>query len=331
MQHEINDFQKVFTKSGQAVGGVCSAPLFLYNKENFKENKKINSRLCFFAKNDKTSLFFSIEKIGNEFLLKIIFSDKEIKGFASDCIVKKYFLSLNKIPVLDAPKLTYSDDRIKIGVINTEHSYKTKCEFKNFAEFSDFNFELDFLKPTTDSHNLVLPFEEEKNNFYYKTFLPNTVVLGKIFFGKKTYNIEQDACGYFMQCRYLLPYRQIYRSLMSVATVNGENFAISINSRLGDDKNGEENCFFYKGKLQKLSRIKISGTDERIDRPWTFQAGIKAVDITFTPNTYIEKPLFVRCDKTTIVYGTLNGELNRINSKPIALTNVPAHMIFTVI
>lgn len=330
MQKEVTAPASVFNQSGCAVGGWAKQPFLNFNTNVYKQKQKIDHRQCFFAENEKCALFLSLEKAGIEFIVKIILRDKSINGIASDCIVKKYIFNKSDIPYLLSDSFLYEEKRLKIAVTAKQKSKHLRCQFNEFANFENLYFDLTFTKQDCHSFQLSVPFEKSNKNFFYKSFTPNMLVTGKGNFGDNIYDFN-NASGYCDCSSYVLPYRQIYRCVTSSCKLNGENFALYLGSKLGDDFKGEENCYFFKGNIKKLSKVKFIGSDERIDKIWEFKAGINAVDLIFTPDTYKGAPVFSKCDKTTIVYGTLCGEFNLIDCETVNFANIPAQMIYTVI
>lgn len=330
LQKEIDRLNQVFDQNGHAIGGWAKSPLFTFNDDLFKQKNKINHRQCFYVENKLASLFVLMEKCGGEFIVKVMLRDKEISGTAVDCTIKKCLFSQKDIPDLLDNNIYYEDKKIKIALTSKQNLRHLRCQFNNFAEFGNLYFDLNFVRQKSDSLNLVVPFEELQNKFYYKTFVPNVLVSGNADFEDRHYEFISNN-GYCDSSSYVLPYRQIYRYVTASCKINGEDFGLYLGSRLGDDMNGEENCYFSQRNIKKLSKIKFIGTDERIDKIWGFKAGINAVNITFKPEIHREVPVFAKCDKTTIVYGSLFGEFHLIDAEPVILTNVPAQMVFTVI
>ncbi len=329
MQKEVQNPMTVFRSDGRAKGGWSRKPILKFNIENYKQTKKIDHRQCFFAENDACSFYIALEKTGIEFIVKVILHDKKVVGTACDCVIKKFILSKKNMPNLLSDKVYFEDKRIKIALTNQTNGKHLRCQFNNFAEADNLYLDFTFLKKDGENLNLSVPFDNNKN-FYYKTFSPNYMVSGKADFGENSYVFQNDY-GYNDSTSYVLPYRQIYKYVTAYCNVNGKDFALYFGSKLGDDLSGEENAYFFDGKIMKLSKVKFLGSDERIDKNWGFKAGIKAVDITFKPKTHCLAPIFTKCDKTTVVYGSLYGEFDLLDSEPVILTDVPATMFYTVI
>ena len=329
MQKEITNPISVFGSGDKINGGWSREPLIKFNSYNYKKENKIDHRQCFFAENDACSFYIALEKTGFEFIVKVIIRDKIIVGTASDCVVKKFILNKSQMPDLLSDKVYFEDKRIKIALTTQDESKHLRCQFNSFSEFDNLYFDFTFTKTKGDHLNLSVPFKNKKN-FYFKSFMPNVEVSGKADFGEKNYSFSK-AYGFCDSTSYILPYRQIYKCVTASCNINGKDFALYFGSKLGDDLSGEENLYFYNGKLHKLSKIKFLGSDERIDKPWGFKAGIKAVDVTFKPKTHCLAPIFTKCDKTTVVYGSLYGEFQLLDNEPVILTDVPATMFYTVI
>lgn len=332
MQHEIRKPTSTFCANRKVTDGFSRTPMFSYNPEQFPYRKKIDQRQCFFAQNTDVALFILLEKIGIEFSVKVFLRDIKAQGCAGGCFVKKFFLQSQNLPNPDRQNIFYENEKIKLSVQTIADSRKITCTFAQFAGMDTLRADLVFTKTQNESLYTCSPVDEKGKTFFYESFIPNMRVNGKIQFGDKKYLLFSDfSSGYCKETNYKLPYRQKYKCLTSVCSVANAPFSLFMGSRLGDDCYGMENCYFHKGVLHKLSRIKISGTDDRIDRPWSFNAGIHAVDITFKPEFEHNAPVFAQCNKTTAVFGKLYGELNILEQPPVALADVPAQLIFTVI
>ena len=118
--------------------------------------------------------------------------------------------------------------------------------------------------------------------------------------------------------------------LSSDCFIDGKRFSLCLASRVGDNRYGNENCFFTDGHLVKLSQINVKSTGGKLDRPWYFKAGYSAVDITFKPFTVKGEAMAAYMDKTTVIFGRLYGELKRVDmDKPLVLDNSQAHIVLT--
>ena len=329
LQKEVQNPVTVFRSDGRVKGSWSKNPILKFNTKNYKSAKKIDHRQCYSAENDNCSLYVTLEKAGIEFIVKVVLLDKNTLNTLCDSVVKKYVLSKRKMPDLLSDKILFEDKRVKIAVTTQGENKHLRCQFNNFANRDTLYFDFTFSKKDGESLNLSVPFKNTKN-FYFKGFSPNFSVSGKADLGDKSY-ILSDAYGYCDSTSYVLPYRQIYKYVTAFCNVNGKDFALYLGSKLGDDLSGEENCYFYNRNIMKLSKIKFLGTDERIDKNWSFKAGINAVDVTFKPKEDYSEPIFTKCDKTTIVYGSLYGEFNLVDNEPVILTDVPAMMFYTVI
>ena len=112
--------------------------------------------------------------------------------------------------------------------------------------------------------------------------------------------------------------------------LGGKRFSLNLASRVGDNRYGNENCFFYDGKLEKLSQITVKGTPNRNDRPYYYKGGMSALDIMFKPFTVRGEAMAAKLGNTTVIFGRLYGTINRIDyDKPLELDNAQAHMIFS--
>ena len=141
---------------------------------------------------------------------------------------------------------------------------------------------------------------------------------------------ETTTNAYFDWTRFSKPRKHNYQRLSSDCFIDGKRFSLCLASRVGDNRYGNENCFFTDGHLVKLSQINVKSTGGKLDRPWYFKAGYSAVDITFKPFTVKGEAMAAYMDKTTVIFGRLYGELKRVDmDKPLALDNSQAHIILT--
>ena len=319
----------VFRSDGKSKGGWSRKPILRFNINNYPSKKKVDHRHCFFAENEDCSFYIALEKTGIEFIVKVILLDKNNLTTICDSIFKKFVLRKKKMPNMLSDKIFFENDRVKIALSTQGNNKHLRCQFNDFAEGDNLYFDFTFTNYNEESLNLSVPFENNKN-FYYKTFAPYYKVSGKADFGKSTYVFNKDY-GYSDSTSYVLPYRQIYKCVTANCNIGGKDFALYFGSKLGDNMSGEENVYFSDGNLFKLSKVKFIGTDERIDKNWNFKAGIKAVDVAFKPKTNYGEPIFTKCDKSTVVYGSLYGELHLLDCEPVILTDVPATMFYTII
>ncbi len=330
MQKEVTNSRPFFTGDGAVLGGWSKSPLFTLNTTGQKAVEKADCHRFFYAESKNCSIFITIEKTAFEFVVKIALRDKELKGTVADCVVKKIFLTNSSIPYLAGNEYEISHKGLNISLNELTDLLNLKCSFQNFAGYGDLFFDLTFRRHQGDSLNLAVPFNQKPKCFYLKSFQPDSTVTGKAELGDKTYDFSNNL-GYSHTTLCRLPYRQIYRYVTANCKLDGKNFSLYFGSKLGDDLQGEENCYFTDGNMQKLTKIKFLGSDERIDKIWNFKSGIHAVNITFKPEIYKNSPVFTKCDKTTVVHGSLYGEFALLNSEPVNLTSIPAQMVFTVL
>ena len=111
--------------------------------------------------------------------------------------------------------------------------------------------------------------------------------------------------------------------------VDGRRVSLCLASRIGDNRLGNENCFFTDGTLHKLGSVVIKG-NKRLDRPFFFTTADKALDVTFKPFTVGGASMAAAMLSTTVIFGRLYGEIRHNDLKtPLTVDNMQAHLIFT--
>lgn len=333
MQQEIKEKCSVFEENGEVLNaGWARTAVFDYNYEISKTAGKHGECDCYFINNGEVSLYLSVENYGLEFAVKIAVADLKRGGVISDCIVKRFVLFKNELPESGSKgELLYTDRRIQLQLTNTNDGRFLKCDFIDFGGLKNLYFNITLKKVQGESLSELAPFERNRRYFYLKRFAPKFIASGIIRVGGYEYSLnENNSRAYFDWTRFSKPRKHNYQRLGSDCIIDGKRFSLCLASRVGDNRYGNENCFFVGGKLEKLSKINVKGTNGRIDRPWYFTAGISAVDITFKPLTVKGEAMSASMGKTTVVFGRLYGQLKRVDyEKPIVLDNAQAHMIFT--
>lgn len=330
MQREVTEKHNVFEENGEVMcAGWAKSPVFIYNKEKSKTNRLHAGRDCYFINNGEVSLYISVESSVFEFAIKIAVADLEKGGVLSDCIVKKLFFTKKELPESGAGgELLYTDKKINFKLTNTTDKRSLKCDFIDFGGIKNLHFNINLKKINGDSLNELAPFERNRKYFYLKKFAPNFVANGVIRLGSAEYSLEEtNSRAYFDRTRFSKPRKHSYQRLSADCALDGRRFSLCLASRVGDNRYGNENCFFIDGKLEKLSQINVNG---RPGKPWYFKGGISAFDITFKPFTVKGKPMEAVMDKTTVIFGRLYGEIKRIDlDDPIVLDNLQAHIILS--
>ncbi len=332
MQREITEECTVFESNGEVVNaGWARKPVFIYNAEMSKTFGKHCEQDCYFINNGEVSLYISVENYGLEFAIKIAVADLKRGGVISDCVVKRLVLFKNELPEAgNKGELLYTDKRIQLQLTNTTDGRFLKCDFIDFGNKRNLYFNIALKKENGESLNELAPFERDRKYFYIKRFVPKFTASGVIRIGGLEYALDnKTARAYFDWTRFSKPRKHNYQRLSADCIIDGKRVSLCLASRVGDNRYGNENCFFVDGTLGKLSQINVKGTNGRLDRPWYFNAGISAVDITFKPFTVKGEPMAAVMDKTTVLFGRLYGQIKRIDyDKPLLLDNSQAHMIF---
>lgn len=333
MQREITTKCNVFEDNGEVLqAGWAKSSVFEYNSEQSKTAGKHSERDCYFINNGEVSLYLSVENFGLEFAVKIAVADLKKGGVISDCVVKKLVLFKKELPEAgNKGEFLYTDKRLQLQLTNTADSRFLKCDFIDFGGLKNLYFNINLKKTDGESLNELAPFERNRKYFYLKRFVPKFVASGVIRVGGLEYTLnENNTRAYFDWTRFSKPRKHNYQRLSADCIIDGKRFALCLASRVGDNRYGNENCFFIDGKLEKLSQINVKGTSGRLDRPFYFKAGYSALDITFKPFTVRGEPMCAVMDKTTVIFGRLYGSIKRIDyDTPIVLDNAQAHLILS--
>lgn len=332
MQREIKEKCNVFEENGQVMqAGWASSPVFVYNKEQSKSSRH-SERDCYFINNSEVSLYISVENLGLEFAIKIAVADLKHGGVMSDCVVKRLKLTKSELPEAgNRGEFLYTDRRVQLQLTNTVDGRFLKCDFIDFGGKKNLYFNINLQKTDGESLNELAPFERNRKYFYLKRFVPKFVAEGVIRIGGIEYTLSKsNSRAYFDITRFFKPRKHNYQRLSSDCVIDGKRFSLCLANRVGDNRYGNENCFFIDGKLEKLSQINVKSSKGRFDRPFYFSAGYSALDITFKPFTVKGEAMTAVMDKTTAVFGVLYGQIKRVGyDKPITVDNAQAHLIFS--
>ncbi len=333
MQHEIMRPCNVFEKNGEVMhAGWARSGVFNYNEPASKMSGKHSERDCYFINNGEVSLYLSVENLGLEFAIKIAVADLVRGGVISDYVYKKINLIKTPLPEAgDNGEFLYTDKRVQLQLTNTPQGRFLKCDFIDFAGIKNLYFNILLKKIYGDSLNELAPFERNRKYFYLKRFAPKFVAEGVIRVGGLEYSLnEKTGRAYFDWTRFSKPRRHNYQRLSADCLIEGRRVALCLASRVGDNRHGNENCFFTDGVLHKLSNINVRGNTKKLERPFFFRGGISAVDIEFKPFTVGGAAMLANMGTTTVIFGRLYGEINHVElGKPLVLDNAQAHLIFT--
>ena len=333
MQREITNECHVFEKDGEVKSaGWARKSVFLYNEAESKTHGKHSERDCYFINNGEVSLYLSVENLGLEFAIKIAVADLKRGGVISDFVVKKLNLIKNELPEAgDNGEFLYSDKRVQLQLTNTPQGRFIKCDFIDFAGIKNLYVNLVLKKNLGESLNELAPFERNRKYFYLKRFVPKFVAGGVIRVGGMEYSLnENTGRAYFDWTRFSKPRHHHYQRLSADCLMGNTRFSLCLASRVGDNRFGNENCFFTDGQLHKLANISVKGSGKRLDRPVFFRGGTTAVDITFKPFTVGGSVMSANMDKTTVIFGRLFGTLNHFDlGVPFPVDNAQAHLVLT--
>ena len=332
LQHEVLNKCAVFAPDGEVKrAGWARKPVFEYNKEASRTNGKHGERDCYFVNSGEASLFLSVENYGLEFSVHIAVADLKRGGVISDCILKKWNLIKNELPYdSDNGEFLYSDKRLQLQLTHTPQGRIIKGDFIDFANSVNLYFNLTLKNIMGDTLQVLAPFERNRRYFYLKSFAPKFVAGGIIRVGGMEYSLNENTCrAYFDSTRFFKPFRHKYFRLSADSPVNGRRVSLCLASRIGDNRYGNENCFFTDGALHKLAGVAMKG-NKRLDRPFFFNTADRALDVTFKPFTVGGKAMAAAMLDTTVIFGKLYGKIHhRELREPLVIDNMPAHLIFS--
>ncbi len=333
MQKEIIEKTQIFDRGGLVTAAGwsrCSA--FEYNYYDSKMSKKIDERNCYFISTDEISMYITAENLGRYILIKIAIADLKRGGVISDFIIKKSIFSKYPLPEsITNGELLYSDKRVNLQIINTIEKCILKCDFINFGGLKNLYFNISLNKINGESLEELAPFERNRKYFYFKKFAPGFSANGIIRIGGREYSLNEiNSNAYFDMTRFSKPRKHNYQRLAAACMLDGKRFSLSLASRVGDNRLGNENCYFIDGKLFKLSQINVNSPGSRLDRPWYFKGGISALDIMFKPFTIKGEALAAYMEKTSVIFGRLYGTINHFELRsPVNLDNTQAHIVLS--
>ncbi len=333
MQREIIKPCYVFEDNGEVMhAGWARHALFNYNEPVSKTHGRHGERDCYFINSSEVSLYLSVENLGLEFAVKIAVADLKRGGVISDYIIKKLNFIKNELPQSgDNGEFIFNDKRLQLQLTNSPQGRFIKCDFIDFAGIKNLYVNLVLKKTVGESLNELAPFERNRKYFYLKRFVPNFSADGVIRVGGLEYSLNEiNSRAYFDWTRFSKPRRHNYQRLSADCMIDGERFSLCLASRVGDNRFGNENCFFTGGQIHKLSKINVKGDPGRLDRPFFFQGGVTAVDLCFKPFTVGGKAMAAYMDKTTVLFGRLFGSINHAEvGKPLNVDNSQAHLVFS--
>ena len=166
---------------------------------------------------------------------------------------------------------------------NTPNGRFLKCDFIDFGGIKNLYFNINLKKTAGESLNEIAPFERDRKYFYLKRFVPKFVAGGIIRVGGMEYSLNETTTNaYFDWTRFSKPRKHNYQRLSSDCFIDGKRFSLCLASRVGDNRYGNENCFFTDGHLVKLSQINVKSTGGKLDRPWYLRRDIRQLTLRST-------------------------------------------------
>lgn len=331
MQREITTPCNIFEENGEVMqAGWARTPVFIRNDEQSKALSRHCERLCWVINSNEAALYLSVECYTHEFSVKIAVADLKRGGMISDYITKKQRMRRLTLPSDSLSEFYFDDRDVTLHINNMFNGTLLKCEYADFAGLYQLNVNIFLKKNQGDSLSELAPFERNRKYYYLKRFQPCYSAQGVIKVGGLEYSLnENNARAYLDGTRFYKPREHNYQRLCADSLLGDKRFSLCLASRVGDNRYGNENCFFYDGKLEKLSQITVKGSGSRIDRPFYFKGGLSAVDIMFKPFTVRGEAMCAQMGSTSLIFGRLFGSINRVNyDKPLVLDNMIAHLVF---
>ena len=330
MQREITEKHSVFEQNGEVMcAGWARAPLFEYNKEQSKSFSNHSYHSGCFVNNSEVSLYLSIESSGHAFRVKIAVADLKRGGVICDCIAKKQIIRSESVPFED-DEFLYSDKRLQVLIRREDQDFKIACDFEKFGSEKKLSLRLSLEKIYDEALSELAPFERNRRYYYLKTFAPQYISCGEISVGARKYSLDEASSrAYLDLARFSKPRLHNYQRLSADSVINGKRFSLCLASRVGDNRYGNENCFFTDGALHKLAGVVMKG-NKRLDRPFFFTTTDKLLDVTFKPFTVGGASMAAAMLNTTVIFGRLYGEIRHKDiPTPLIVDNMQAHLIFS--
>lgn len=331
MQKIVENSKSIFDSNGNVnFGGWSKSALFEYNKDSYPAENRLCESDSYFISNGEMGFYLSLNASGYDLSIKLILADYKTGEIVTDSISKHLLLEPLKLPASDSVgEFSYKDKKIAVTATNTVDGKYLKCDFIDFGNIKNLFVKLFLKNGGADSMNMVSPFDKDKKCFYYKRFVEDYTASGVVRFGGFDYNIsEENSLTYFSKCRYSLSRHRKFQMLCGTADIDGHQLSINLASKVGNNRNGSENCYFVDHKLYKIGRTKVSGDDKKAVGKWEFSTANNGLNLTFTPCETNGKILACKCDNITIVFGKLNGVLETERFR-INLKDKNFHMIFT--
>ena len=321
----------VFEENGEVMqAGWARRPVFVYNEQMSKTSGKHGERDCYFINNGEVSLYLSVENLGLEFAIKIAVADLKRGGVISDFVAKKINLFKNELPEsADNGEFLYCDKRVQLQLTNTPQGRFLKGDFIDFAGIKNLYFNLHLKRIVGESLNELAPFERNRKYFYLKQFAPCFTASGVVRIGGLEYSInENTGRAYFDWTRFSKPRHHNYQRLSADCVINGKRVSLCLASRVGDNRYGNENSFFIGGRVFKLGKITVKGTQNRLDRPFFFREEDNLLDVSFKPFTVGGAAMAAEMAASTVIFGRLYGEIQHPGLEmPLVLDNAQAHFV----
>ena len=330
MQREITTPCYVFEQDGEVMqAGWARKPMFAYNKSKSKATRHCE-RDCYFVNNGEASMYLCVENYGRHFAVKIAVADLLHGGVIHDCIIKK--LNFAKTDLPESPvkgELLYTDRQIQLQITHSVDGRILKCDFIDFGGIKNLYCNLLLTELRGESLNILAPFERNRRYYYMKRFAPKFRAQGVIRVGGLEYSLKEESTfAYFDSARFCKPRAHNYQRLCCDTLIGDNRVSLNLASRVGDNRYGNENCYFINRAIRKLPQINVRGTTSREGRPFYFSDDGETLDLTFKPFTVRGEPMSAVMDKTEVIFGRLFGYIRDENGEKLAMDNAHAHLVF---
>lgn len=332
MQNEIKTESQVFSANGQIQNiGWSRQPLFNFDKSLCSKRLSLCERDSYMISNNEVSIYLSIEKKGLTSCVTAIVADHQ-NATMDSCIRRKYMtVSSPDMPCSSKNgDVTFTDTRVGMNFSNTALRRYIRCEFVNFCKDKNLYINISLEDASRESLNALLPFKENRKDFYLKRFMPGMRASGIVRCGGAEYNLSPENTLAFLDWqRYCTHEKTYYHALYANTTLeDSRQFALCLAGGLGNTSAGSENCYILDGKVYKFSSIKAEGNEERPDKPWRFTAGSSAMDIQFRPEIKSGRLMYKKCGNKTVIFGKIYGFIKQMDTEKILIDALPAHLEF---
>ncbi len=334
MQREIKTETGILQSDGCVkAAGWSREPLLRFDKYLCKNRLSLFERDCFVINDENVTAILSISERGINAQIDALIFDRN-KGTIDKKSLKKY-MSFGSLDMPSSSKngdTTFSSPRVGINFSNTALKRYIRTEFVNFNKDKNLYINLMLEESISQSFNVILPKKESRKDFFLRRFAPSMKVSGVIRLGGAEYNLSADTATAFLDWqRYFTKGKNYYHALYADSEILGDKFSLCLAGGFSDFKDVSDNCYFYKGELNKLSHVKAYGSEEKAHKPWRFTEETSGLDIVFKPLLKGGHLMAERVGDRYFIFGSLYGSLNHSPSETLKIDAMPAHLEFTIL